>query len=340
VHVTFCGVRGSTPSPGPDFARYGGNTSCVAVGHSSSSRPVLLLDAGTGLSKVTPLLGGQAFAGTIALTHLHWDHSLGLPFFRGGDDPDARVSLLLPDQQDGSDAESLLARVMTPPFFPIEPGQLRGEWTFGTLSPPRGGAAEFKAEGFGVEAREIPHKGGRTFGYRVSDGHRVLAYVTDHCPTALGPGPDGLGAYHEAALALAEGADVLIHDAQIVAEEIAAEAYFGHAAAEYAVALAARAGARHVVLFHHKPSRTDSELDAIAARFASSAIPVTVAAEGLTLDFLPSPPATRTSARLLLLARQMPSSATPAPRPATPARAPRLLLLSVGCHLRSKPSKG
>ena len=239
---------------------------------------MLLLDAGTGLSKVTPLLGGQAFAGTIVLTHLHWDHSLGLPFFRGGDHPDARVSLLLPDQHDGSDAESLLARVMTPPFFPIEPGQLRGDWTFGTISP-----GQFKADGFSVEAREIPHKGGRTFGYRVSDGNSVLAYVTDHCPTALGPGPDGLGAYHEAALALAEGADVLIHDAQIVAEEIAAEAHFGHAAAEYAVALAARAGARHVVLFHHKPTRTDPELDAIATRFDGAPIPVTVAAEGLRL---------------------------------------------------------
>jgi phosphoribosyl 1,2-cyclic phosphodiesterase len=160
---------------------------------------------------------------------------------------------------------------------------LRGAWTFGTLSPAPGEAQRFKAEGFSVEAREIPHKGGRTFGYRVSDGNSVLAYVTDHCPTALGPGPDGLGAYHEAALALADGADVLIHDAQIVAEEIAAEAYFGHAAAEYAVALAARAGARHVVLFHHKPTRTDPELDAIAARFAGAPVPVTVAAEGLRL---------------------------------------------------------
>ena len=280
MHVTFCGVRGSTPSPGPDFARYGGNTACVAVAYAAGTPPVLLLDAGTGLSQVTPLLGGQPFAGTILLTHLHWDHSLGLPFFRGGDHPQARVSLLLPDARDGSDAESLLARVMTPPFFPIEPGQLRGDWTFGTLSP-----GQFKAEGFSIEAREIPHKGGRTFGYRITDGTSVLAYVTDHCPTALGPGPDGLGDYHEAALALAEGADVLIHDAQIVAEEIAAEAYFGHAAAEYAVALAARAGARQVVLFHHKPTRTDPELDAIAARFAGAPVPVSVAAEGQSLDF-------------------------------------------------------
>ena len=279
MRIIFCGVRGSTPAPGARFARYGGNTSCVAVSHSPDSAPVLALDAGTGLTNLTSLLGGGPFAGTILLTHLHWDHSLGLPFFGAGDRDDARVRLLLPDQQDGSSAEAVLTRVMSPPFFPIPPSGLRGDWTFGSISP-----GQLKAEGFTVEAREIPHKGGRTFGYRVSDGRCVLAYVTDHCPTALGPGPDGLGEYHDSALALAEGADLLVHDAQLLAEEVAAEAVFGHAAAEYAVRLAIRAGARRVALFHHKPSRTDAELDEVARRFAGAPIPVTVSAEGVAIE--------------------------------------------------------
>lgn len=279
--ITFCGVRGSTPAPGAPFVRYGGNTSCVAVAHDGDPGPVLLLDAGTGLGNVTGLLGGAAFAGTILLSHLHWDHCLGLPFFRGGDRDDARVRLLLPDQggvaSDGSaSAERLLSRVMSPPFFPITPGQLRGDWTFGTVSP-----GQLKAEGFTIEAREIPHKGGRTIGYRVSDGHRALAYVTDHCPTVFGPGADGLGVYHEAVLDLTAEADLLVHDAQLVAGEVPAEAGFGHAAAEYAVGLAVRARARRVALFHHKPSRTDDELDAIARRFIGAPLPVLVAAEGL-----------------------------------------------------------
>jgi ribonuclease BN (tRNA processing enzyme) len=177
-----------------------------------------------------------------------------------------------------TDAETLLERVMSPPFFPIVPRQLRGDWTFTAI-----GAGQFKAEGFTVEAREIPHKGGRTLGYRVSDGDHSVAYVTDHCPTAAGPGPEGLGAYHEAALDLAAGADLLIHDAQLLAEEVPAEAAFGHAAAEYAVGLAVRAGARRVALFHHKPSRTDDQLDAIAWRFSGAPLPVLVAAEGLTV---------------------------------------------------------
>lgn len=267
------------PAPGAPFARYGGNTSCVAVSHSAGDRPVLLLDAGTGLVNVTGLLGGQPFAGTVLLTHLHWDHSLGLPFFRAGDRDDARTRVLLPDQGSGAEAGELLARVMSPPFFPITPAGLRGDWRFGTVAP-----GQFKAEGFTVEAREIPHKGGRTFGYRVSDGRCALAYVTDHCPTVYGPGPDGLGSYHPGVVALAESADLLIHDAQLLGEELPAEAAFGHAAAEYAVRLAVRAGARRVALFHHKPSRTDTELDEVARRFAAAEIPVTVAAEGTAIE--------------------------------------------------------
>jgi phosphoribosyl 1,2-cyclic phosphodiesterase len=249
------------------------------VAHDPDAPPTLILDAGTGLRQVSALLAGQPFAGTILLTHLHWDHVHGLPFFHAGDRDDARVTLLLPDQQDGSSAEEVLAGGMSPPHFPIRPSDLRGSWTFGTISP-----GQLKVDGFTVEAREIPHKGGRTLGYRVSDGRSVVAYVTDHCPTALGPGPDAWGEYHPGAVELAAAADVLVHDAQLLAEELAAEAAFGHAAAEYAVGLGRRAGARQVVLFHHRPDRTDEALDQLAQRFAASTVPVVVSAEGLVLD--------------------------------------------------------
>jgi phosphoribosyl 1,2-cyclic phosphodiesterase len=251
----------------------------VAIARDRAAVPTLILDAGTGVRNVTPLLDGKAFSGTILLTHLHWDHVQGLPFFQGGDRDDARVTLLLPSQPDGASAEQILARAMSPPHFPIQPGDLRGDWTFGTIGP-----GHRDAEGFSVEVREIPHKGGRTLGYRVSDGRAVVAYVTDHCPTALGPGPDGLGAYHAAALELAAGADVLVHDAHLLAEEVAAEGSFGHAAADYAVGLAIRAGARRVVLFHHKPDRTDAALDELGRRFADAPVDVVVGAQGGILD--------------------------------------------------------
>ncbi len=289
MRIHLCGVRGSTPAPGAEFVRYGGHTSCVAIAHDdgtlfdgtlangtlfNGTGPRLILDAGTGLRRVTGLLGGEPFTGTIILTHLHWDHVHGLPFFAAGDRADARVTLLLPEQEGDTDAQDALARGMSPPHFPIAPSGLRGEWSFCTLAP-----GVFKAEGFTVEAAEVPHKGGRTFGYRVSDGHSAVAYIPDHCPTVPGAGPDGWGEYHPAALSLAADVDLLIHDSFLRPDEVAAEASFGHAAADYAVGLARRSGARRVLLAHHKPDRTDDALDELAARFRATP-QVTVAAEG------------------------------------------------------------
>ena len=279
MRLYLSGTRGSTPATGPDFLRYGGRTSCLAIAAGAERVPALVLDAGTGLREVTGLLDGGPFRGTIALTHLHWDHVHGLPFFRGRRPGGRRGRLLLPEQDGGLCAEAVLERGMSPPHFPIRPRDLRGRWTFGSLA--EGG---LEVDGLTVEAREIPHQGGRTFGYRVSDGRSTVAYLPDHCPTRLGPGPDGWGEYHPAALALARRADVLIHDAFWRAEELVADAALGHAAAEYAVGLGARAGAARVVLSHHRPDRTDDELDRLAAEFATAPVPVTVAADGEVLD--------------------------------------------------------
>jgi phosphoribosyl 1,2-cyclic phosphodiesterase len=281
VRVTFCGTRGSTPAPGPDFIRFGGHTSCVAVSHDdddTGSRPTLLLDAGTGLRRLPALLRDLPFCGTILLSHLHWDHVQGLPFFASGDREDARVTVLLPDQGDDTDAEVLLERMMSPPFFPVRPSALRGRWRFGVLP-----GEPFEVEGFGVVAIDVPHKGGHTVGFRISDGHSSVAYVPDHCPTALGPGPGGIGEYHEDALRLADGVDLLVHDAHLRAEEVEAEGSFGHAAAEYAARLATMAGARQLALFHHRPERSDVEVERTVCRFAEGPLRVIGAAETLTV---------------------------------------------------------
>jgi len=255
MDVHFCGVRGSTPAPGLPFVRYGGHTSSVAIAHDGEA-PSLILDGGTGLRAVTGLLGGAPFSGSILLGHLHWDHVHGLPFFKGGGMPGARVDVHLP-APDG-DPIGTLARGLSPPHFPIGPQQLGAGWTFSRLQH-----ATLLTEGFTVTVREIPHKGGQTFGFRVSDGRTTLAYLSDHAPLNLGPGPDGLGELHDAALELAADVDVLIHDAQFVATEFPAVAYLGHAAVEYAISLARAAGARQLALFHHAPDRTDAEIDEI-----------------------------------------------------------------------------
>ena len=275
MRINLCGTRGSTPAPGRDFVRYGGHTSCLAVTADGAAGPELLLDAGTGIRQVTGLLAGGPFRGTIALTHLHWDHVQGLPFFAAGDRDDARVSLLLPEPVEGTGAEAALERGFSPPNFPITPRQLRGDWTIVGLEP-----GEIRLGQLTLLARQIPHKGGRTFGYRVSDGHRAFAYLPDHSPTDLGSGPGGLGAYHEAALELAAGADILMHDSFWYAEDFDPARTFGHAAAEYAIGLAATAGAKRVLLLHHRPDRTDAELEKKAATLGDSQVPVTLAADG------------------------------------------------------------
>jgi ribonuclease BN (tRNA processing enzyme) len=279
LRIHLCGVRGSTPAPGIDFIRYGGHTSCVALAQDGARVPTLILDAGAGVQRVTGLLQGAPFDGTILLSHLHWDHVVGLPFFAAADNEHARVSVLLPEQEREKDAARVLAGIMTPPYFPVEPTELRGDWRFGTIAP-----GEREIEGFTVLAREIPHKGGRTFGYRISDGHSTLVYIPDHCPTTLGPGEDGFGEYHPAAIELARDADVLLHDAQLFPAELAAEADFGHSVADYAVELARRAGTRSVLLFHHRYDRTDEALDGLAQRFKGASPEVSVAAENLVLD--------------------------------------------------------
>lgn len=130
-----------------------------------------------------------------------------------------------------------------------------------------------QVEGFQLCAHRIPHEGGRTFGYRVSDGRSSFAYIPDHLPGPAGPARD-------AVLALCRGVDLLIHDAQFLPGEAAIARAQGHATTEEAVALAIEAEAAEVALFHHSPSRTDVDLEEIIADLATSSIGITLAREG------------------------------------------------------------
>ena len=269
MRVWICGVRGSTPAPGIDFVRYGGHTSCVALGQDGCP-PSLVLDAGTGIRRLGGLLDDRPFRGAVLLGHLHWDHTQGLPFSPALDREGAEVTLYQPAQ---GDPVAVFDRAMGPPHFPIVAGELRGRWSLEALE-----AGHHEIAGFSVLALDIPHKGGRTFGYRVSDGRASIAYLSDHSPLSLGPGPDGLGEYHPAVLELCDGVDVIFHDAQHTADELPARAHFGHSAIEYAVGLAELTGAA-LLLYHHDPNRTDDQLDALAARFTGHSPPVTAARE-------------------------------------------------------------
>jgi len=224
------------------------------------------------------MFDGQPFRGSVLLSHLHWDHLQGLPFFSAGDRLDSRVDVYVPEQ-DG-EATTNLADVMAPPHFPITPSDLRGHWTFAHLPP-----GTRQIEGYEVTGREIPHKGGTTFGYRIRDEAAVVAYLSDHSPIVLGPGPDGFGPYHDAALDLAAGADLLIHDAQYLDREWPSYSHFGHSTASYALGLARKAGVARLLMFHHDPTRTDAALDLLADEWANERdVDVMAARQGDVID--------------------------------------------------------
>jgi phosphoribosyl 1,2-cyclic phosphodiesterase len=270
MRVVLHGVRGSTAAPGRDFLRVGGHTSCIAITPSGHDLPTLLLDAGTGLTTVSGALNGAAFVGDILLTHLHWDHVQGLPFFQAGDRDDAQVRLCLPAQQEATvdhpgSAAALLARAMSPPHFPIGPDGLRGAWSFEAIDE-----GELSAGGCRVTAWEVPHKGGRTFGYRVEADGQSLAYIPDHA----------LAVDDQPGLALADHVDVLCHGAMFADTDHEIAQLYGHATLGQTLALAKRAEVGRLVMVHHSPARTDDEVDALAADLTTAELPVVVGREG------------------------------------------------------------
>jgi phosphoribosyl 1,2-cyclic phosphodiesterase len=273
VKLWLLGVRGSTPAPGPDFVRYGGHTSCVAIAPDGADVPTLVLDAGTGLRSLTRLLPGPAFQGAILLSHLHWDHVQGIPFFIAGDHFQTVIDLYLPAQS-GMSGRDLLAKMMSPPTFPITPEGLRGAWTFNAMPPGR-----IDVAGFGVTAAEVAHKGGRTYGYRVDTPTASIAYIPDHGPVQ--------GCSSEVR-AMIRGVDILLHDAQFVEAERSIADLFGHATIDDAIKLATEAGVRTLVLFHHGPARTDEQLDAIGNEI-DGPLEVLVAREGQVIEVRPNP---------------------------------------------------
>ncbi len=273
--ATFYGVRGSCPCPCEENQRYGGNTACVVL--EVDGEPPIVLDLGTGLRSfgMTQPLDGS-FRAAALVTHIHWDHVQGLPFFPPADRVGASFDVFGPRQEEGP-LQEVFGDLMRPPYFPVRFTDLRGRIAFHDV-----GDDDFAIGNAKVRVRSVPHVG-PTVGYRIDWDGGSVAYISDH------QAPLGLDTVADSVLELAEDVDLLIHDAQYTEAEFAEKAHWGHCTVDYACLVARQAGARRLALFHHDPGHDDTKIDELlhGARrtVANSVVDEVVAAyEGLQIQ--------------------------------------------------------
>jgi phosphoribosyl 1,2-cyclic phosphodiesterase len=273
VELTFYGVRGSTPCSGSAIRRYGGNTSCVAV-RVPGEAPILF-DLGTGSRHLgAELVARGERRATALVSHLHWDHIQGLPFFPFLLQPGNHLTVVGPGQ-DGTTLESAVRDFLRPPVFPVELAALPA--TVGFVEVESG---SLELGSVTVTVAPCPHVG-PTSAYRLDAGTASVVYISDHqqpVDGSLQPAPE--------VVELCRGVDVLIHDAQYGHDEFARKATWGHCTVDFAVEVAARSGARRLVLYHHDPTHDDATLDRFLAwgrELAAGRFDVVAAWEGLVM---------------------------------------------------------
>ncbi|MBE0594529.1 MAG: MBL fold metallo-hydrolase [Gemmatimonadales bacterium] len=257
--VTIWGARGSIPSPGPATSRYGGNTSCISVESQDGPGRLVVLDAGSGIRPLGNALverGGQ-WEIDLLLTHTHWDHIQGFPFFA----PmfrDGNVIRVRGARQGDVDLDVILRQQMHPVVFPVPLEETTAELSIEHIVP-----GTFEAGGLRVDSFRLRHPG-TTLGYRMTaaGGGATFAYVTDN---ELGPGgrydvgPD----WRAELVRFIEGADLLVHDAMYTPDDVESHRGWGHSCYSEAVALAVEARVKELWLFHHRPEGTDAMLDGV-----------------------------------------------------------------------------
>ena len=330
MRIRFWGVRGSIAKPGPTTLRYGGNTLCVEV--RAADGTLIVLDCGTGahgLGQALLASGERPLRGHLLITHTHWDHIQGFPFFAPLFVPGNEWDIYAPGGM-GTHLATTLAGQMEYTYFPVTLEQLGATIRFHEL-----GEGGFGVGGVRVTAQYLNHAT-LDLGYRLEADGAAVVYSVDHEPHAapttkeMGltggwPAPVFLHKEDQRHVDLLVGADLVIHDAQYTAEEYPAKVGWGHTPVEWAVDYALAAGAARLALFHHDPLRSDEALDRLQdacrqrAAAAGGALEVFAAAEGQVLELggqraAAAPPAAA-------------APRAPAPRPAA-APAERTVLIA------------
>lgn len=274
MRVTLWGARGSQASPGPDTIRYGGNTSCVELEVAPDTRAIL--DAGTGLRVAGRNLPPEVRRVDILLTHLHMDHIQGLGFFEPLFRPDFDVHIWGPGSAT-VDLRRRLTRYISPPLFPVRLSELPCALQVHDVSEE-----PINIPGLTVHARLVCHPG-PTVGYRLEDGFRSLAYLPDHEPF-LACSRFAEDAEWCSGFAIADGVDLLIHDAQYTEAEYHERVGWGHSTLGHALAFARVAGVASLIPFHHDPAHDDEMLDDFFAESGDEPFRIMPAREGMTFD--------------------------------------------------------
>jgi len=289
MRIRFWGTRGSLAKPGPSTIRYGGNTSCVEV--RAADGTLVILDCGTGahdLGRNLVASGVHPIRGHFLITHTHWDHIQGFPFFAPLFTEGNEWDVYAP-QGLGQRLEATLAGQMEYAYFPVTLGQLGATLRYHELTE-----GTFDLGTVQVTARYLNHPG-LALGYRLEAGGVVMVYATDHEPHSRhqpeSADPTQAVPIHredQRHVEFLAGADLVIHDAQYTLEEYPSKLTWGHSPAELAVDFALAAGVRRLALFHHDPLRNDAAVDQLVEtcrqRAAVGKLDVFAAAEGQMIE--------------------------------------------------------
>ena len=270
-YVRFWGVRGSIATSDPGTLRYGGNTSCLEV---RCGGRLFMFDAGTGSRYLGNALmqDGAAIDADVFLTHTHFDHIGGVPFFRPFFSPGNRFRLWSGHlQPQNLTLETVLTQLMMAPLFPVPPSVFQATLEFRDFSA---GDTLAPADGVTLRTCRLNHPNLAT-GYRIEFDGRSICYLTDTEHKPEGPDPN--------ILALIAGADLVIYDSMYTPDEYAQRRGWGHSTWQEGARLCDLAGAKTLVVFHHDPDHDDDFMDRVAADVARVRPGSVVAREGLVL---------------------------------------------------------